>query len=563
MKTLKIVSWHPLIIFFLGLVFPFASAQAFDLSGTWSGVYHNPDFGYQRASAILTHAANDVSGTYSTSTGVSGNIRLIVTGTTLEGTLVQEGSCSGYFLVTGVVRGEVLTVMINGYDCSPAATNIVLLTQNEVFFEPWIVLNKVRYSDGYEEGDFWTGLNAPNPLDIQAVSVVTPNFDEFALSMDDEDNRWERTVMGFPANENPRHFPDGFYYYNIQYKDGSTATAFSVLDTEYPDHFPIIISPAHGDIIDPGSDLLVAWEPADASVDSIYASAGDQPGQGYPSSDTQFIVPGGSLGVRMEHDVWLSFQKNSPYFPCNKSLTSSIDFFTGSLLVGSWIAYGKGKSPSNETAIFFFAGLESAGVTAAAISTPPGESIPFSYDPVFRDWRVDQGLASEEEAQVRFPDGDYQFQVTFENGSTETKTVRLSGLLPEAIPNITQPQNGATVDKFEPTLNIAWDPWPNGSGEVYLEIVKIDAIPDDNGFESKVKELVWQGAFTPEATVCTVPLFSMPTVTLNCLSFLQVPWKRPPPRQPEGTFSSKPTAALRSATRTWRLTPQPAWIRSL
>lgn len=490
-----------------------AWAAAVDLTGTWEGGYHTMTAGYHSATANLVQTGSAVSGTYTSTSGLEGNLTGTLTEEALEFTIAHTGNCEGFFYGTAVLKGEILYVDMGGTDCilkQPEAFTAVLAENFDDSFSPLVVVSKERHGDGHLTGSFWCSLNHTTPESIETVSVASPGGLEIDMEFDEDEARWEGYLGELDADKIDTLFPNGIYVFKIEYHDGTTATAGAVHDAEYPSFYPVITTPVHGALVDPSRDLTVVWEAADASVDGIGIDIGDESVTDYSRTVTEHTQPADMIEDDTRYDIWLSFSQDSPYyFPGKnfgqKKLASLPYFFTGSRLVESWLGLIKVQAPSGDSGMVFISHLESAGVSSASLTIAGGESLPFVYDAYERGWIVEE-LATEAQAAARFPEGNYALAVDFTTGPSEQRTIYLGGSAPQVMPAVISPANRAVVDKGAPALDIRWSPWPGGAGIVSVEIEKIDAIPPDNGFDADYQEKVWEGFFDPDVTQASVPM---------------------------------------------------------
>jgi len=163
-----------------------ATVAAVDLTGDWQGGYYTPVVDYQQASASLVQDGNAVTGSYTTTTGLTGTMSGTVDGTTMEFTIVHGGSCEGFFLGTAELRGEVLVLDMGGFDCAsgdPVSTRAVL-ARDYISIAPWTSVALLNRPGNAQSGSLWCALNDTRPEDIHAASIVTPNLDRFDLEFD-------------------------------------------------------------------------------------------------------------------------------------------------------------------------------------------------------------------------------------------------------------------------------------------------------------------------------------------------------------------------------------------
>jgi len=445
-----------------------------DLAGDWTGVYHTTVLGYQLADLVIEQTGNHITSTYNTSTGVSGAVVGVIDGSELYLFITQAAPCEGAFTGTAQLRDETLTFSGTGSDCAGDVEITGVFTQNDIEADPWVNLNKIKNPSGPVEGSFWARVNLP---DIQSVSVITPTFEQYPLFWDTEDERWVTSVSDFPGVQLSQRFPDGIYYFDILFNDDSRGFDATIVTGTFPEVFPNISYPVHAGSIDETKDLTIRWDKWQYPGFGIWLSVDGILDVGLPGNATEYLIPAYTLDDETIYEIWLAFN-NSSGFPSNKGMVSTINFWTGDgPLVYLGVEVYHTMSPAAEPGVLFHASAINPDITEARVSTPLQEPFALTPEGDGQTWSI-RVMDSDE---ARFPDGVYSFDIDLHQRSSKDYTVTLSGDFPAQFPNITSPDNLATLDASQ-VINIQWDPWspdPQEDTFVYLLIEEIDAVPGD------------------------------------------------------------------------------------
>jgi hypothetical protein len=475
-----------------------AATPAYDLSGEWEGHGHltvGLNQGIEHGTCTLVQNGDRVTGLATTGGVVdawyTGEKTLHFTyrnDTTLPNPYVGEGDVT-------MVSKDIGTVTFSGTDNNNTpVSGQGVMTRNRVSASAWLNLNKVKdLNTARIYGGFWAKVALPN---IQSATVTTPQGETFPMSYDASDDDWEVGV-DVPIAHLASRFPDGIYYFDILFGDGTRGTDFAFVEGEYPTGFPSFISPVLGATIDERLDLQVTWD-AGVAHDSAYLSLGDF-SVSLSGLATTTIVPASTFAAGQTYNIWLQFS-GTPIHNCHKIMTASMDICTSGNRFTEFPNATLIKATYSSGVVFggLSAQFCAVGVRSATITTPKNETIPLAFKANQGKWRCFAYSNTLDEAITRFPDGTYRFDVTFEDGTTTSTTTAISGPFP-AYPVITSPANGQYRTPGE-AFWIAWDPATIPADRLwgFWELEKTGTTPDDG-------ETIWEEGILTGMTQSLVP----------------------------------------------------------
>lgn len=122
-----------------------------DISGKWNGTFFNERNTYA-VTFIVVQSGNNITGTYSSTSGGSGHIQGKIEGANLTFTLTQTNVCTGTYTGNAVVKNNTITFSGSGSDCIGVYNGGGTVTK---ITDAWVKLSAVviPQNDGKETWD--------------------------------------------------------------------------------------------------------------------------------------------------------------------------------------------------------------------------------------------------------------------------------------------------------------------------------------------------------------------------------------------------------------------------
>jgi len=371
---------------------------------------------------------------------------------------------------------------------------------------------------------------------IDAAKVVVPGGRIVALGEDDPDEfdyEYESSVADVLAQ-----FPNGQYEVEVLYGDGSGWSGQVDMPTQFPPE-PVINSPLDGHIVldltptitwdqwlgadDPTHGIWLGIE--DVDLDEDVYSVLDDTGDLIPADATQFDVPDGVLEAGHRYAVTVAFLNLAGPLgdlPGATKATSGAELDITVAVPGAapdFAHIGLTYDPSQPLAqrCEFSAHVDGDTVQAAQVVVPGGDVVALAeQDPGEFEYEQVGSLA---DITSQFPDGQYEVQVLYNDGSAWSGQVDMPTQFPPQ-PTITAPLDGSELHDLTPT--IIWQQW----------------LPNDEPNRG-----VWVGIDDLDLGETVYTVFEDTGDLLSCLDTTTAwPWRspmsrvrwrrRPPPREP-------------------------------
>ena len=227
------------------LLFINCIAVAEDFSGTWYGKYFVKNAGPYTTNFELSQSGSIITGSYTTSTGLTGTISGSALDNTINFSIEEPSVCEGVIFGVGILQGEVLILSINETNCPELKTFSGAATRNHVATNRWVNAIKRKYvaNNNFIEGEIWCHVDDPqSPVvkTIKSARFITPLGEIIPMELDNEDGRWEAYRECGQASLLSSRFPDGVYGFDMIFEDDTKGAEFVTLSGDYPDEYPII-----------------------------------------------------------------------------------------------------------------------------------------------------------------------------------------------------------------------------------------------------------------------------------------------------------------------------------
>lgn len=509
------------------LLFINCIAIAEDFSGTWYGKYFVKNAGPYTTNFVLSQSGSTITGSYTTSSGLTGTISGSALDNTISFSIEEPGVCEGVISGTGILHGEVLILSINKTNCPELMTFSGAATRNHVDTNRWVNAIKRKYvaHNNFIEGEIWSHVDDPqSPVvkTIKSARFITPLGEIIPMELDNEDGRWEADRECGQASLLSSRFPDGVYGFDMIFEDNTKGAEFVTLSGDYPDEYPIITYPSNNSVIDETADLNITWNPASSSVTGLYYSTEDSDSadlSGHlPSTATGVTIPANTYSNSSRCAFHISFDRHKPVSRCNKIKSTEIEFYTDiNFAEHHQLLLLKSKSPNGEISGVLTAEIYGNNIKSVTISKDSGgENIALIQDSNKNKWGI-VVIDTLPNIISRFPDGNYIFEVIFNDDSTITRSVTMDDDFPVAYPLFHSPEHGQTLSR-KSNFKIFWDMYADNDSQgryIMLQVDEIDSINSLLGTNDQGNDIngtfVMNNFFLPETTEVTLTPGMLPS----------------------------------------------------